>query len=286
MPVRRLPPAVLAFICLFALLSPGASKPLFAQELLAETGVLRNSPPSAPGRRVLDIERLRLVSAGRFPSDVPTCQALVVGGGLGGVAAAEVLARRGISVILTEPTSHLGGQLTAQGVSVPDENSHIEQEPGPGTRHYRELREQVRAFYAALPGVVPTRAANIGQCWASRVSGEPAVWEGAIRARLAPLARPNGIERLLLRHQLLDIQRFPGNGQVSFADFLDLDSGRITRIGAQFLLDATENGDALDLAGSPWTIGQEARDVYNEPDAPPQAHPEWIQSLTYSFDVR
>ena len=40
---------------------------------------------------------------------------LVVGGGLGGVAAAEDLVRSGVAVILTEPTSHLGRQFTASG---------------------------------------------------------------------------------------------------------------------------------------------------------------------------
>ena len=70
---------------------------------------------------------------------------LVVGGGLGGVAAAEALARQGVTVILTEPTSWLGGQLTSQAVPVPDENSYIEREPGCGTRLYRDLRRQLRS---------------------------------------------------------------------------------------------------------------------------------------------
>jgi NADPH-dependent 2,4-dienoyl-CoA reductase/sulfur reductase-like enzyme len=39
---------------------------------------------------------------------------LIVGGGLGGVAAALAAVRLGRAVILTEPTDWLGGQLTAQ----------------------------------------------------------------------------------------------------------------------------------------------------------------------------
>ena len=264
-------------VCLLAALSLLTLTPVLAQE---------RPPVSAPGRRVLDVERLRAVTAPRFPSDVPTCQALVVGGGLGGVAAAEVLARRGISVILTEPTSHLGGQFTAQGLGTPDENRFIEQQPGPSTRHYRELRQQVRDAYAQAPNVKPTRVDNVGQCWVSRVSGEPSVWERAVDARLAPLAGPSGIRRVLLRHQLLDVRRFPGNGQIAFADFLDLDTGRIVRIGAQFVLDATPTGDVLPLAGASWALGQEAQSDYGEPDAPPEAHPEWVQSFTYDFAVR
>ncbi len=133
---------------------------------------------------------------------------------------------------------------------------------------------------------MPGRARNIGVCWVSRISGEPDVWEQAIRDRLAPLAGPAGIRSILTRHQLLAVQRYPGSGKVSYADFLDLDTGRITRIGAQFVLDATETGDVLPLAGSPWTVGQEARSAYGEPDAPPAPHPEWVQSFTYCFAVR
>ena len=243
-------------------------------------------PAQAPARTVLDIENLRAVPAGRLPNDVPTCEVLVVGGGLGGVAAAEDLARLGVSVILTEPTSHLGGQLTAQGLGTPDENSGIEDDPGPGTRHYRELRTSVRDAYARMAGIVAGRARNVGACWVSRVSGEPNVWEQALRDRLAPLAGPSGIRSVLLRRQLLGVHRYPGNGKVSYLDFLNLDTGRITRIGAQFVLDATETGDVLPPAGSPWMVGQEARAAYNEPDAPPAAHPEWVQSFTYCFAVR
>lgn len=237
-------------------------------------------------RRVLDIEKLRAVAAGRFPSDVPTCDVLVVGGGLGGVAAAEALARQGVSVILSEPTRMLGGQLTAQGVATPDENSHIEKEPGPGTRSYRALRETVRAWYGAQPGIVPGRERNVGQCWVSRVSAEPRVWEQAARARLAVFAGPGGIRRILLRHQLVEVRRYPGNNQFAYADLVDLDTGRVVRVGAQFLLDASEWGDGLALAGAPWTLGQEARTETGEPHAPLQAHPEWVQSLTYCFALR
>ena len=244
---------------------------------------LLGRPSAAQSSRLaLDIENLRAVAAGRLPNDVPTCQVLIIGGGLGGVAAAEALARQGVLVILTEPTSHLGGQLTAQGLGTPDENRFIELESGTGTHSYRELREQVRTAYAVTPGIIPKRWDNVGRCWVSRVSGEPSVWEGAIRRRL----EASGLRQIWTRTQLLDIQCYPGNGQISYADFLELDSGRIIRIGAQYVLDATETGDALALAGSPWTLGQEAQETYGEPDAPPEAHPEWVQSFTYCFALR
>jgi hypothetical protein len=211
---------------------------------------------------------------------------LVVGGGLGGVAAAEALVRQGRTVIVAEPTSVLGGQLTAQAVSCPDENSYIEKEPGCGTRSYRQLREELRARYASLPGIKPGASQNVGKCWVSRVSGEPAAWEAVIRERLERLRGPGGLRDVLLRTQLVAVDRFPQTGRYHFADFLNLDTGRITRVAAQYLLDASEMGEGLEAAGSPWVVGQEPRSTYGEPDAPEEAHPERIQSFTYCFVVR
>ncbi len=241
----------------------------------------------APARReVLDIQNLRVAPAPRFPNDIPTCDVLVVGGGLGGVAAAEALARRGRSVILTEPTSMLGGQLTSQAVCLPDENSYIEREPGAGTRSYRELREELRARYAITPGIVPGRAQSVGQAWVSRISGEPMVWEQVIRARLARLSGSGGVRRVLTRHQLVEVRRFAHNGRYHYADFVDLDSGRLIRVAARYLLDATEFGEGLEAAGSPFVVGQEGKSEHQEPHAPPTPRPDWIQSLTYCFAVR
>jgi hypothetical protein len=237
-------------------------------------------------KAVLDVERLKAVAVGKYPNVIPTCDVLVVGGGLGGVAAAEALAKDGMTVILTEPTSMLGGQLTSQGVCLPDENSYIERTPGTATQSYRELREQLRAKYAAMPGIKPGRAANVGQAWVSRLSGEPAVWEQVIRERLTPLTNAAGIREILTRHQLIEVNDFPQTGRYHFADFVNLDSGRITRVAAKYLLDATETGDALAAAGSPWRVGAEAKAEFGEPDAPESARPDWIQSLTYCFAVR
>ncbi|MFN3652076.1 MAG: FAD-dependent oxidoreductase [Armatimonadota bacterium] len=237
-------------------------------------------------RRVLDVEKLRIVTASPRPNAIPTCDVLVMGGGLGGVAAAEALAKQGRTVILAEPTSWLGGQLTSQGVSLPDENSYIEQNPGVGTQAYRSLREELRAKYAAMPGIKPGREKSVGVAWVSRITGEPAVWEEVIRARLDALRGSSGIREIHTRTQLVEVKRFPHNNRYQYADLVHLDTGRITRVAARYLLDATELGDGVALAGSPWTVGAEARSAYGEPHAPETARPDWIQSFTYCFAVR
>src|SRR4051794_16091061 len=68
---------------------------------------------------------------------------LIIGGGLGGVAAALTAAKLGHRVVLTEATSWLGGQLTSQLVP-PDEHPWIEEYAAPG---YAELRRRIRDYY-------------------------------------------------------------------------------------------------------------------------------------------
>jgi choline dehydrogenase-like flavoprotein len=68
----------------------------------------------------------------------------VIGGGLGGVAAGLAAARAGCTVVLTEDSEWLGGQLTSQAVP-PDEHPWIESFGC--TASYRRLRDEVRAHY-------------------------------------------------------------------------------------------------------------------------------------------
>ena len=60
-------------------------------------------------------------AAERGPVEL-ACDLLVVGGGLGGVAAALRAARLGRRVCLVEETAWLGGQISTQGVYHLDEH--------------------------------------------------------------------------------------------------------------------------------------------------------------------
>jgi hypothetical protein len=84
------------------------------------------------------------MNAQEFLNLPANCDILVVGGGVGGVAAALAACEMGCRVVMTEPTAWIGGQLTQQAVP-PDDNRWIEQ--GGATRRYRQYREKVRAFY-------------------------------------------------------------------------------------------------------------------------------------------
>src|SRR5262249_35924877 len=81
------------------------------------------------------------------------CDVLVVGGGLGGVAAALRAARLGRRVCLVEETAWLGGQISTQGVSHLDEHEHIE--TFGGTAAYYDLRDRIRDFYRSNYSLTP-----------------------------------------------------------------------------------------------------------------------------------
>ena len=66
---------------------------------------------------------------------------IIIGGGMGGFAAALASCRNGLNVIMTEETDWIGGQVSQQGVP-PDEHSWIETHGAP--RSYREYRDRVR----------------------------------------------------------------------------------------------------------------------------------------------
>src|SRR5258708_39955683 len=72
------------------------------------------------------------------------CDVAVIGGGVGGCAAALAAARNGMRVILTEETDWVGGQLTSQAVP-PDEHAWIVSFGA--TRTYRAHRDRGCDYY-------------------------------------------------------------------------------------------------------------------------------------------
>jgi hypothetical protein len=204
-------------------------------------------------------------------------QVLVVGGGLGGVAAALAAAEGGADVVLTEAGRWLGGQLTSQAVP-PDEHPWVERF-GVTTR-YRRLREGIRAYYRAYyPLTAAARARPHLNPGASRVSAlahEPRVALAVLEAMLAP-HRSSGRLRVLLEHApeeaLTDGDRVLG---VRLREHV---------IWADWVLDATETGELLPLCGAEYVTGSESREETGEPHAPAVAQPLNMQPATACFAV-
>lgn len=207
---------------------------------------------------------------------------LVVGGGLGGVAAALACLRRGLSVALTEEYPWLGGQLTSQGVP-PDEHPWIE-ELG-ATASYRELREGIRAYYRShYPLTDRARgwtALNPGAGWVSKLCHEPRVSAAVIDALLAPW---RSSARLTVHHAAPVAAEVDGD-RVQAVEVQDMVSGERRVIRAPVVLDATETGDLLPLVGAEFVTGFESASDTGEPSAPDHPQPHNLQAISVCFAV-
>ena len=208
------------------------------------------------------------------------CDVLVAGGGTGGIAAAIAAARAGRTVCLLEETDWIGGQLTAQGVSALDEHEHIERFGG--TRSYYVLREAIRDHYRRLsPALAAQPHPNPGACWVTRLAFEPRVAVDALAAMARPFVE-SGRLTILTRTKAARAQ--VNADRVESVLAVNLDDRRWTRIRPRIVIDATELGDLLPLAGAEYVVGAETKAETGEPHAQPlEAKPHCVQSFTYTF---
>lgn len=207
---------------------------------------------------------------------------VIVGGGTGGCAAALACARMGLRVVMTEPTRWIGGQLTSQSVP-PDEHPWIEQFGC--TRSYRRFRDGVRAYYRnhfpLSEKAANTPYLNPGNGSVSRLCHEPRAALAVLEAMLAPYVH-SGRLRILTEHTVV--------GAAADGDRLRAVTVRQTRTGAlltlaaPYVLDATECGDVLPLAGAEYVTGSESQKETGEPHAlAGEADPLDMQAISHCF---
>lgn len=206
----------------------------------------------------------------------------VVGGGTGGCAAALAATRAGRSVIMSEESDWIGGQLTSQAVP-PDEHGWIEQFGCTAT--YRAFRENVRAHYRAhyplLPKTRDHAALNPGNGWVSPLCHEPKVGLSVLHAMLGPQETAGRLS--IWRENVPVAVELEGKDRVAAVITRDLRTGRESRVEARLFIDATENGDLLPLAGVEHVTGAEAKSETGEPDAKSVAEPDNLQAFSVCF---
>jgi hypothetical protein len=211
----------------------------------------------------------------------PEPDIIVVGGGLGGVAAALAASRAGRSVVLTEETDWIGGQLTSQAVP-PDEHPWVEQFGI--TASYRALREAIRDYYRQWYPMRSEALAlahlNPGAGRVSKLCVEPRVALAVLEAMLAP-HRASGRLTLLTEHR--PVAAVADGDTVRTLTLENLRDGSRRTVAARYVIDATETGELLELAGVEYALGAEARDEFGEPHAPETADPLNQQGITVCF---
>ncbi|MFI7703182.1 FAD-dependent oxidoreductase [Nonomuraea sp. NPDC049480] len=210
---------------------------------------------------------------------------VIVGGGLGGVAAALTATRLGQRVVLVERSDWLGGQLTSQAVP-PDEHQWIESSLS--SPSYRELRGRIRDHYRRnYPLTAQARAweaLNPGFGNVSRLCHEPRVASLVIQEMLSPLIA-SGLLSVMAEHEAVEARR--EGERISSIRVRSLRTGREVTLSAPLVVDATELGELLELAAVPYVIGAESAAQTGELHAPEQADPldqqavSWCCALEY-----
>ncbi|MBM3431617.1 MAG: FAD-dependent oxidoreductase [Bacteroidetes bacterium] len=186
---------------------------------------------------------------------------LVVGGGVGGTAAGIQSARTGARTLIVEPTPWLGGMLTAAGVSATDGNHLLP------SGLWAEFREQLYKVYGG-PNKVATG-------WVSNTQFEPHVGDSIFKSMAA---RESNLT-VLYGYELVEVLK--KGDRINGARFKQGTTGKELVVRSRQLIDATELGDAIALAGVPFDVGMEASSVTGE-DVNVPASNDIIQDVTYA----
>lgn len=244
-----------------------------------------------------------------------TCEILVAGGGLAGVATAYEALLRGRTVCMTDITDWVGGQLTAQGTSALDE-ARKQRALAFYPRGYNELRQNIERHYGLL---------NPGDCWVSvscfiPQDGHKLLWkqlktaekrgkgqlkwfpqtviktletegaqiEGAIAIQHSPAPGSPPLNHEPLSSLLEDAYHYEPSARLAkqtlrFAPPAYDPQRPLTGEARWYVVDATETGELIALADVPYRLGLDPRDYRNPSSASLAGDPYCTQGFTYTF---
>lgn len=206
---------------------------------------------------------------------------VVIGGGLGGFAAAISLLRNNKTVILTEETDWIGGQLTQQGVP-PDEHPWIEFTGS--TKTYRDFRNAIRDYYKQNYPLTDDAQKNSffnpGDGSVSKLCHEPKVALAVLNNMIASYISSKRLV-LLLNHKVLSAE--VTGDTVKSVTVKNIQNKQNRKLLAPYFVDATELGDLLPITGTEFVTGTESKIDTGELHAPEKGNPDNVQAFTACF---
>ncbi len=247
--------------------------------MLGATGGLLASAPLVASPAVIPANEARQKK--RKADREMKADLIIAGGGIGGCACALGALRNGLSVVMTEETDWIGGQITQQGVPL-DEHRWIETHGA--TQLYREFRSALRQYYKRNYPLTDDAAArenlNPGDGAVSRLCIEPKVALAVLNAMFAPYIS-SGQLTLLLEHKATraDVD----GSRVRGLEVENRKNGKLLVLTAPYFVDATEMGDLLPLTGTEYVTGTESKKETGELHAPEVGDPENEQAFTLCF---
>jgi len=195
--------------------------------------------------RLLGAMAILLTGVANAQAEPATVDVIVYGATPGGFCAAVAAAREGASVVLLEPTAHIGG-LSTGGLSFCDSNQMVR---ATLMGLFHEWHVRIVKEYTDRGLKAPYDPTNKNQ---ARWTYEPHV---ALRVTLAMLDEA-GVT-VLTDH---DLQSVVKDGPRIV--LLKTKRGDFT---ARVFVDGSYEGDLMAAAGVDWTIGREGRAAYGEP---------------------
>ena len=185
---------------------------------------------------------------------------LVIGASASGIAAGIQSARMGVQTIIAEPTTWLGGMITAAGVCAFDGNHSMP------SGLFGEFREALHKVYGG--------ASKVSTGWVSNTLFEPHVGDSIFKSMV------HHNKGLTVKYQFQFVSAIKNNNAITGAIFLHLPTNQKVTIYAKQVIDATELGDVLANAGVPYSLGMEASAVTGE-DVHVSETNDMVQDITY-----
>lgn len=255
----------------------------------------------------------------RAASEVWECDVVVVGGSLGGVAAASGAMRQGAKTCLIELTPWLGGQISSGGVSAVDESLAMRAKEN-YSKSWIDFKQLIKQQPVELPAWSNTAAdakvADINSCWVGKLCFPPKAGTMAAEKLLqssstnTPGSRwststafkgagfdstGKQITAIYAVRRIPRDRNYMPKGRLSqelnswYSWFDDKDFQKVPlRLqapanGRMIVIDATDTGELVGWAGIPQRLGSESKTTTGEIYAAVKDNPQCTQAFTYPF---
>jgi hypothetical protein len=283
-------------------------------------GQIVNRAELASGLRQIQTANGRpILSPLPLAEEVWTCDVVVIGGTLGGVAAASQAMKAGATTCVLELSPWLGGQISAQGVSAIDESRAMRwrQNFSPSWQAFKQLVQQQPVYLPRWTGLAAERpVSQVNSCWVGDLCFSPKAGATAAElwlrraAQAAPQSRwatsaafkgasfdPSG-RTITAIYGVKRIPRDPNyvpSGRLSteLEEWYSWsDSDRYNKIplrlqppsgGRMIVIDATDTGELVGWANLPHRLGSDSQAFTGEVNAPLKDNPDCTQAYTYPF---
>lgn len=188
-----------------------------------------------------------------------TVDVLVIGGTTSGTSAGISAAREGVSTLIVEETPWLGGMFSSQGVGACDGNHNLH------SGIWNEFRDLLRTRYGG--------AAALETGWVSNTLFEPHVADSIFKAMASKEKTLEVVYGYFLTEVLKEENKVVGA-------IFENEKGEKLKVTAKIVVDATDIGESLKMAGADYRLGMDSRAETGEANAPEVAN-DIVQDLTW-----